>query len=654
LADATLVPHALANSLGLREQYDRSMLEAVASFLERRRVLLVIDNCEHVLESCRQVADAVLRSSAGTRVLATSRQPLGIAGETTWFVPSLSIPPDTHPYSEDLTQYDGVRLFLERATAAQPNFALTPDTLPALVRVCRRLDGIPLALELAAVCVRGLSIDVLADRLDQRFRLLVGGNAAALPRQRTLRATIDWSYELLNEQERLLFARLSVFLGGCSLQAAEAVCGGSGIAMDRVIALLLGLIDKSLVVADLPGSVATEPIGAAPPPGGRYRLLETLRQYGSEQLAACGEAELTRHRHAAYYAELVIQAEPQLTGPYQGRWFAHLALEQDNIRAALRWLVEQARNDEKPGVGQASELGLQVCAALHGFWYQRGQTVEGHDHLMALLHTAASEPRTRARALNAAGWLAHYRGDFSGAQKLLEEARAIFEAEGDALGAAWSRAYLGTARFRQGHWGAARTDLEASLTVFRSVGDQRGTAASVGVLGALLRWSGVDADQAEAFVQESLALDRALGNQEGVCRDLFLVGQFAILGGNDAAAWAPLAESLEIATAGGYLYWLAYLLECFAHLVAQNDPTRALLLAGAAAALREREGAPSSPFWRSWFDRELGSIRQILKDPRTDEIVAAGRTLSLTQATAMALAVDAPGCQVDPTSADST
>src|SRR5579859_2800487 len=213
--------------------------------------------------------------------------------------------------------------------------------------------------------------------------------------------------------------------------------------------------------------------------------------------------------------------------------------------------------------------------------------------------------------------------------------------------------YLGTARFRQGHWSAARADLEASLAVFPSVGDQRGTAASVGVLGALLRWSGADAEQADAFVQESLELDRALGNQEGVCRDLFRVGQFAMLGGDDAAAWGPMAESLEIAAAGGYLYWLAYLLQCFAHLVAHNDPTRALLLAGAASALREREGAPSSPFWHSWFDRELASIRQILKDPRSNEVLAAGRVLSLTQATAMALAVDVTGCQVDPSSMDS-
>ncbi|HLZ30748.1 MAG TPA: AAA family ATPase [Chloroflexota bacterium] len=630
LAEPGLVAQRVAATLGVRDDPAQPIARTLVSALAAKHLLLILDNCEHLIEACASLVEALIRGCPSLRVLCTSREALRIAGETVWRVPSLSLPdPALRTTARHLVQSEAVQLFVDRARAVLPEFAYTDRTAMALAEVCRRLDGLPLALELAAAQVALVGVGEISRRLEDRFRLLTRGSRTAPPRQQTLRAALTWSYELLTDPERRLFDRLAVFAGGWTVEAAEAVCGGEDIDRTDVLELVARLASKSLIVAD------------GHEEGMRYRLLETLRQYGAEKLEASGQASAARRRHAAYYADLVIRAEPELVGPDQGHWFGRLEVEHDNIRAALLWLVEQATGGEEAEAQRAAELGLRACTVLHGFWYQRAYVVEGHDRLMALLRTAGGAPRTRARALNAAGWLAHYRGDFAGAQTLLEAAHSIFEADGDTLGAAWSSAYLGTARFRLGKWEAARADLEASLSVFRAVGDQRGTAASVGVLGALLRWSGADAERAHALVRESLDLHRALGNQEGVCRDLFLVGQFAMLSGDDAAAWAPLAESLQIAFAGGYLYWLAYLLECFAHLVARDRPTQALTLAGAAAALREREGAPSSPFWRSWFDPVLAGIRQRVGEPLGGQALAAGRALSLEQAIATALPNDA-------------
>jgi predicted ATPase/class 3 adenylate cyclase len=314
LADQALVPQTVAAVLGVREDGRRPLLATLTDVLRPKHLLIVLDNCEHLIDACAQLTDALLRACPKVQVLATSREALGIAGETSWRVPSLALSEtDGQPAVEALRQVEAVRLFVERAVAAQSRFALTPVTAPLVVQVCRRLDGIPLALEMAAVRLRGLSVEQLADRLDQRFRLLTGGSRTALPRQQTLQATVDWSYSLLTPEEQALFARVSVFARGFTLEAAEAVCAGGVIAAADVLDLLVRLVEKSLVVADDGEAVST-----------RYRLLETLRQYGRERLVASEEAATVHGNHAAYFLALAEQAERAWHGPEQVAWLGRL------------------------------------------------------------------------------------------------------------------------------------------------------------------------------------------------------------------------------------------------------------------------------------------------------------------------------------------
>jgi predicted ATPase len=290
LADGALVPQTVAAVFDMRELPSQPIATALASTLRRRSLLLVLDNCEHLLDSCAQLADALLRACSELRILATSREVLGISGEIAWRVPSLPVPdPQRLPPLTELAHNPAIRLFVERASAVQPRFALTERNAPPIANVCQQLDGIPLALELAAARLEGLTLEQVAARLDQRFRLLTSGSRVALPRQQTLRATLDWSYDLLTDLEQRLLNRLAVFAGGWNLEAAEAVCAGRGIQMEDVVDLLLRLVRKSLVIAEEGGQDAN-----------RYRLLETLRQYAQERLTADGEQDVVRDQHANY------------------------------------------------------------------------------------------------------------------------------------------------------------------------------------------------------------------------------------------------------------------------------------------------------------------------------------------------------------------
>src|SRR5215210_5399636 len=306
LADPTLVPQAVASTLGVREQPGRSLTETLSDYLGSKKVLLVLDNCEHLVEACAELAEALLRSSPELRVLATSREALGITGEVAWLVPSLSLPDLRRlPDIESLPQYEAARLFVERAAAVKPSFTLTEQNAVAVAQVCYRLDGIPLAIELAAARAKVLSVEQIADRLEDSFGLLSAGGRTAMPRHRTLHATMDWSHELLPEEEQILFRRLSVFAGGFTLDAAEAVCAGEELERDEVLESLSHLVDKSLVIMREVGGE------------GRYRLLETVRQYAREKLSESGEAGQASERHAGYYLALAEEAEPELKGERQ-------------------------------------------------------------------------------------------------------------------------------------------------------------------------------------------------------------------------------------------------------------------------------------------------------------------------------------------------
>ena len=347
LTDPGLVPQTLASVLGMREVPGRPLLETLSDYLKARNLLLVLDNCEHLVEACAELASSLLGACPNLKILATSREGLGVAGETTWNVPSLSMPePQRLPPMESLSQYEAVRLFIERAESVQPGFEVTDQNAPAVAQICHRLDGIPLAIELAAARVRVLSVEQINARLEDRFRLLTGGSRIAMPRQRTLRGAVEWSYELLSEPEHLLFNRLSVFTGGFILEAVETVCAGEGVGADEVLDLLSLLVDKSLVM-----------VGEGVEGEVRYRLLETLRQYGRERLAAIGEADETLRRHAAFFFALAeeagqVQSQTIALGPQEAAWLDRLEQEHDNLRAALGWCVESGEAETGLRLGE--------------------------------------------------------------------------------------------------------------------------------------------------------------------------------------------------------------------------------------------------------------------------------------------------------------
>ena len=356
LAEPSLVPQAVASTLGVRERPGSSLTEALSDYLRTRKLLLLLDNCEHLVDACAALAGALLHSCPGLRVLATSREALGITGEIAWPVPSLSLPDLRRlPDIESLPRYESARLFVERATTVNPNFKLTEQNAPAAAQVCYRLDGIPLAIELAAARAKVLSVEEISARLGDSFRLLAAGSRTAMPRQRTLHATMDWSHELLSQKERVLFRRLSVFAGGFTLEAAESICAGEELQRDEVLDLLSHLVDKSLVIMweDRTGT--------------RYRLLETIRQYGKERLEEVGEAAHVRERHAGYYLAVAEEAEPELKGERQVAWLERFELEHDNLRGAISWSLERRKAQD------AARLGW----ALWLFWWIRGHFAEG-------------------------------------------------------------------------------------------------------------------------------------------------------------------------------------------------------------------------------------------------------------------------------------
>jgi non-specific serine/threonine protein kinase len=401
-------------------------IEALAEHLETRNTLLVLDNCEHLIEACADLADALLHACPGVRVLATSREILGIPGEASWSVPPLSLPETPDLPVEQLQHYEAIRLFVERAMASSSSFGLTDQNASAVARLCRRLEGMPLAIELAAARTRVLSAGQIADRLDESLRLLKSDVRTSSPRQQSLRATMDWSFGLLSEEEKVLFGRLSVFVDGFTLAAAEEVCGGDGVDQDDVANILFRLVDKSLVVVDRrEEGVQT-----------RFRLLETIWEYASERLEEGVEADLVRYGHAAYFLRLAERAAPELFGPDQASWLGSLETEHDNLRAALGRTL---------GEGGEAQSGLRLADALGEFWYMHGHLDEGRRWLARGLDRGkAIPPSLRARALEKAGWIAIFQDDRE-AIALLEESLNLFRELGDVQGSALALAGLGWA-----------------------------------------------------------------------------------------------------------------------------------------------------------------------------------------------------------------
>ncbi len=460
LSDHTLVPNAVMSTLNIPEQRGRPLTETLIEFLRPKALLLIVDNCEHLLTACAELTGSLLRSCPNLRLLATSREPLGIPGEIIWRIPSLSFPDSRSlPSLEHLTQYEAVRLFAERAATSAPGFGMTADNVPAVVQVCQRLDGIPLAIELAAARVKVLAVEQIANRLDDRFRLLTGGARIVLPRHQTLLAMMDWSYEVLSEKERAVLRRLSVFAGGCTLEAVEGICSGNGVAATDVLNVVAQLVDKSLVVVETRGEEA------------RYRLLETVRQYARDRLAESQEMTEVQTRHLDWYRALAEQAAPKLRGSDQKAWLERLEMEHDNIRAALDWSGKL--------VGGA-EAGLRLAGSLSWFWFMHGHMNEARQWLERALsagtHGSAS---ARAKVLAGTGIIARRQGDYNRGQAALEESLILLRELGDHWGIGFSLHHLGHVADEAIGYGRAKALFQESLVAFRAAGDKWGVAASV-------------------------------------------------------------------------------------------------------------------------------------------------------------------------------
>jgi predicted ATPase/DNA-binding winged helix-turn-helix (wHTH) protein len=530
LSDSALVPQAVAGVLGIKEQGDKSVTQTVAEYIASREMLLVLDNAEHLLEGCAQFADYVLQRCTKVVVMVTSREQLRLAGELTYRVPSLAVPdPLANITPEQLSTCESACLFIERARLQQPQFAVTARNAAALASVCWRLDGIPLAIELAAPCIRSMTVQELNQRLDQRFGLLTGGSRTALPRQRTLRSLIDWSYDLLSDVERALLCRLSVFSGGWTLEAAEAVCSGDGVARGDTLELLTALIDKGLALAE-EHNAAT-----------RYRLLETVRQYARDRLAKQHRPTHWRDRHLAHFLALAEEGEEGIRGAEQAAWLERLEAEHDNLREALAWSAT-------PGADAAA--GLRMAGALFPFWMRHSHLTEGRSWVEQMLSERPDEqfPMARAKALNGAGYLATMLGDFAAARALHEESLAIRRGLGDRRGISVSLNNLAMAVLHQDGRDHARSQelLEESLAIRRELDDQWGIAICLNSLGSNALDRG-DPAEARVLEEESLAIRRRLNDRFGIANSLINLGEAAVLRNDHTAASDTLEEAFAIA-----------------------------------------------------------------------------------------------------------
>lgn len=621
LADPDLVAQTVAGEMGLKEEPGRPILQTLIDYLRSRHLLLILDNCEHLLDATARLVDAILRACPRVLVLSSSREGLGIAGETAYRVPSLGLPePGRETPPAALLQYEAVRLFLDRVELVSPGFQVTGENAPAIAAICRRLDGIPLAIELAAARVRALPVEEVNRRLDQRFRLLTGGSRTALPRQQTLRSLIDWSYELLTPAERALLCRLSVFSGGWTLEAAEGVCAGGqpedGAVVERweVLDLLTSLADKSLVVAETSDS------------GMRYRLLETVRQYARDRMLEGGQGESWRNAHLAFFRNLAESAEPHLVGPEQREWLLRLDAELDNQRAALAWASESSLAAE----------GLRLAGALWRFWEVRGLFGEAREWLSGLL-AGGGEPAPRAKALNGAGVLACRQGDYAAARALHEESLSIRRELGDRWGVAGSLNNLGLVACEQCDFGTARTLHAESLAIMRELENRGGIAAVLNNLGNALHWLG-DPGAARSHYEESLAIMRELGDRRGVALALDNLGNLAHERGDHVLARMLHAESLTLRWDVGDRRSTAEAMEGLATDVhSLGDPELAARLLGAAARLREEIGAPLPPSAQPGHEAQLTGLRAALGAEVFDRAWSQSHAASVDEAIRLAL-----------------
>lgn len=674
LTEASFVPEVMAKTLGLSPTTEGSTEERLIEALGTRSLLLVLDNCEHLLDSCAALSERLLSSCPSLRILATSRQALGVTGEQTYAVPSLALPAlqDVEPSSGLLSveknpaflmDYASIQLFVQRAVLVNPGFRLERRNAQAVARICHHLDGIPLAIEMAAARVRSLSVEAINSKLDQRFRLLTGGSRAALPRQQTLRALIDWSYDLLSDAEKTVLCRLSVFAGGWTLEAAEAICAGqkteSLVEDGEVLDLLTGLVDKSLVGAETTNANI------------RYRLLETIRQYAGDQLRERGQEADTRRRHFDYFLSKTEEINPKLRGPEQAFWMDRLETEHDNLRQVLAFCETEA--------GDAVEKGLHLMTVLSSFWLLREHLNEGRQHCAALLALAEKsaptsdgaavwmlagnialclgnnatarqyfetslalrqqmgERRGLAGALGSLGNVTQMQGDFPAAQAYFEESIVICREFGLLNYEATGLTCLSNLASAQKKFAEARTYALEALSVCRQVGDLSIESFILNGLGNIAMAQGDYAD-AVSFYEQTLAIDRKVGHAASKANALCNIGTARASLGETAAAAALYGEALSHKHAGGDLRTVASILETVAAFLADQEQMEAACrIWGAAEKLREDSDSPRPPREQDSYDRANAKVRQSLENKSIESARTEGRAMTVANAIAYAI-----------------
>lgn len=623
--DPAFVPQTVASALNIRERAGQPLMDTLLNELSARQLLLVLDNCEHLISACAQFAQSSLQTCPGLKILATSREVLGITGEAAWVVPPLSLPrsqPWTDPASaqEALQLYqesESIQLFVTRAQALSSDFRLTVENGGWIAEICRQLDGMPLAIELAAARVRNLSIQQIAQRLDDRFHLLTTGSRTASPRQQTLYATLDWSYALLSEKEQRLLRRLSIFAGGWTLDAAEDVCADENLPRAEILDALTRLVDKSLVVVQERHS--------AP----RYQMLETIRQFGRERLMGSDEHEKMRVPHSRFYLRLAEEAEPLLFGPEQELWFEQLEIENDNARAALEWALE----------GHHAEVALRWVGALWFFWFIRDRYREGQEWLSrALAEPGAAGPgAARARALNAAGFTSWIRGDYAQARLLSEEALEIGSHLGDLVEIAMATRNLGLIASQECEYATARVLLEKSVALWREVGNTSQAGWALPFLADVVLYQG-ELEQARSLYEESAALMREQNDKIVLAYPLRRMAAISLQSGDHEQAAGLCQESLALnLQLGDRRGVVACLVGLAAVTVARGQIPEAARLFAAVDAQIHTMGITLYPADQIEYERHVALVREQRSEVTVSTAWEQGSRMTLEQAVANAL-----------------
>ena len=611
-----LIESALAAVLEVTEESNRPLLESVVSSLQNKNMLLLFDSCEHVLDEAAGVIETILRSVPGVRVLATSRESLNVDGEKVWIVPSLSLPDSEDGLSvENASQFDSVQLFLERAVASDPRFRLTDSNLDSVVNICRRLDGIPLAIELAAVRIKAMSVNEIHKRLDDCFKILSSGSRASLQRHQTLRAAVDWSYDLLDRAERILFCRLACFSGGFDLEAAESVCRGVEISADDILEHLARLVDKSLVVLERNEEENV-----------RYRLLEPLRQYAIEKLGDGNEEGTLRLQHYEYFVNLADRAYRERI-ELSTYWLERLEREHDNLRMALRWASENSEDG-----------GLRLAGALAWFWHLHSHFTEGRQNLRRFLNRNQNRTFELARVLWGASTLALHQGENQEARRFAEETVSIWRELGDKKELALALESIGWSVWFGGDYQAAYDAFEEALEIHRQMGDERLiNRAILNICQVLVsEWR---VDEAEPLAQKALETATVHNEPRDIHNAHHYLADCALIRGDVKDAEKKYAASLQAAITYGDRFEMMFEVEGVAMALAgQGRIIKALRLEGAADAERDALKANFTiSFWEALKKRYLIPAETKAGPETTQREKQAGKKMSLEKAMQYAL-----------------